>query len=77
MPQDLSSLVARSADLSSVLSGQGPSQLWLEDRQAMDRAGLASCKSIPKGAESLLVQRVGPAKDKAAGLLFVFSERAR
>jgi hypothetical protein len=61
-------------ELKAVLSGES-GQLWLQDRQAMDRAGCSSLLSVPQGAQCLMAHRVATGSD--AGLLVVFSERPR
>lgn len=71
--QDLSELCSKSSEVPSVASGQA-SQLYLPDRGAMGRAGLASCSSVPQGAESALVQHI---PGKPGSVMLLFSERAR
>ncbi|GAX74057.1 hypothetical protein CEUSTIGMA_g1507.t1 [Chlamydomonas eustigma] len=72
--KDMDNVSTQIPELNAVLSGQS-GQLWLQDRQALERAGFSSLLSVPQGAQCLLAQRV--AMGSEAGLLVVFSERPR
>jgi len=83
MSQDLSQVTSQS-EVAGLLAGEGASssgtsqQLYLPDPLAMARVGANRWASVPQGAQSLLLQRVGGGNSgKPAGLLLVYSERPR
>ncbi|KAF5827481.1 protein required for cyt b6 assembly [Dunaliella salina] len=84
MSQDLSQVTSQS-EVAGLLSGQAAAssggssqQLYLPDLLAMARVGANRWASVPQGAQSLLLQRVGGGNSgKPAGLLMVYSERPR
>jgi hypothetical protein len=62
------------------VSGAPPAQLYLPDRAAIASAGLGGLRTLPTGAQSVLVQslpRSASAGSDAPSFMLVYSERAR
>lgn len=70
-PQDLSAALG-SGQVAEVVTGASP-RLWLADKLGVLGSGLDKARSLPSGAESVLVQHGGT----PGSAIFVFSERSR